>query len=64
MSHVDKLADFLLLLLPIFPLASLGTIQGGLAHNAVLELDIRRFSGSAGDAAPEHDCCWSEVRVV
>jgi hypothetical protein len=66
--HVEMVADFLVLLLPIFLLTSPGAIQGGLAHNAVLKLDILRFSGFAGDAAPEHghghDCCWSEVTVV
>jgi hypothetical protein len=61
MPHVEKLADFLVLLPPIFPLTSLGTIQGGLAYSAV---EIRRCCGSAGDAAPEHDYFWSGVRVV
>jgi hypothetical protein len=66
MPDVEKLADLLVLRLPIFLLTSLGTIQGGLVLSAVLELDIRRFSGFAVDAAPGHghDCCWSEVRVV
>jgi hypothetical protein len=41
MPHVEKLAYFLVLLLPIFPLTSLGAIQGGLALSAVLELDIQ-----------------------
>jgi hypothetical protein len=58
-THVEKLADLLVLLPPIFPLTSLGTIQGGLACSAVLELEIRRCFGSAEDAAPDHDCCWS-----
>jgi hypothetical protein len=40
--HVEKLADFLVLLLPIFPLTSLGTIHGGLLCSAVLELNIQR----------------------
>jgi hypothetical protein len=40
MPHVEKLADLLVLLLPIFPLTSLGTIQSGLALSAVLEQDI------------------------
>jgi hypothetical protein len=35
MPHVEKLADFLVLLLPIFPLTSLGTIHGELAYTAV-----------------------------
>jgi hypothetical protein len=56
-AHVEKLADFFVLLCPIFSLTSLGTIQGALACSAVLELEIRRFCGSANDAAPEHDCC-------
>jgi hypothetical protein len=40
-AHVEKLADLpVLQLLPIFPLANLGTlsIQGGLACSVVLEL--------------------------
>jgi hypothetical protein len=45
--HVEKLADFLVLRLPIFLLTSLGTIQGGLAYSAVLEPEIRRFSGDS-----------------
>jgi hypothetical protein len=61
MPHVEKLADFLVLLLPIFSLTSLGTIQGGLALSAVLELEIRRCHGSTDDAAPEHDCCLNVV---
>jgi hypothetical protein len=55
MSHVEKLADFLVLLPPIFPLTSLGTIQGGLACSAVLKLEIQRCFGFTDDAAPEHD---------
>jgi hypothetical protein len=48
MPHVEKLKDLLVLLLPpIFPLTSLGTIQGGLACIAVLEQDILRCYGSA-----------------
>jgi hypothetical protein len=43
MPHVKKLADFLVLLLPVFPLTSPGRIQGGLASSAVLELEIRRW---------------------
>ena len=64
MPDVEKLADFLVLLPPIFPLTSLGTIQGGLAYSAVLELEIWRCYGSTDDAAPEHDCCLIGVRVV
>jgi hypothetical protein len=56
MPHVDKLAGFLVLLLPVFPLTSLGTVQGGLAYTAVLQLEIRRCSGFTDDATPEHDC--------
>jgi hypothetical protein len=63
MPHVEKLADFLVML-PIFPLTRLATIQGGLASSAVQKLEIRRCSGSAVDAAPEHDCCWSGVKVA
>jgi hypothetical protein len=59
MSHVEKLADFfVLLLLPIDPLTSLGTVQGRLAPSTVVEHDIRRCYGAAGDAALWHDCCW------
>jgi hypothetical protein len=57
MPHVEKLADFLVLILPIIPLASLGTIQSGLAFSAVLELKIRRCSSFADDAALGLDCC-------
>ena len=65
MSHVEKLADFLVVLLPIFPLTSLGTIQGGLALSTVLlELEIRRCYGFADDATPEHDYCLSVVCVT
>jgi hypothetical protein len=46
MPHTEKLADFLVLLLPIFPLTSLGTIHGGLARRAVLELEIWRRCSS------------------
>jgi hypothetical protein len=54
MPHVEKLADLLVLLPPICPLTSLGTIQCGLACSAVLQLEIRRFFGCADDAVPEH----------
>jgi hypothetical protein len=64
MSHVEKLADLLVLLLPIFPLTSPGTIHSGLARSTVLEHDIRRCYSVAYDAALRHDCCWSRVRVV
>jgi hypothetical protein len=63
MPHVDMLADFLVLLPPIFLLTNLGTIQGGLACSAVLEMEIRRCYHFASSAAPEHDCFWSGVRV-
>jgi hypothetical protein len=59
MSHVEKLAEFLVLLPPICPLATLGTIQGGLAYSAVLEMEIKPCSGLADDDASEHDCAWS-----
>jgi hypothetical protein len=39
MPHVEKLADLLVLLPPIFPLTSLGTIRGRLAYIAVQELE-------------------------
>jgi hypothetical protein len=55
MPHIEKLADLSVLLLPIFPLTSPGTIQGGLALSAVLELDIRRCYGATDDAALGHD---------
>jgi hypothetical protein len=65
MPHVEKLADLPVLLLPpIFPLTSLGTIQGGLALSAILELDIRRCYDATDVAALGHDCCWSGVRVL
>jgi hypothetical protein len=35
MPHVEKLAHFFVLILPIFPLTSLGTVQRGLAYRAV-----------------------------
>jgi hypothetical protein len=60
MPHVEKLADFPVLL-PIFHLTSLGTIQGGLAYRAV---QLRRCYGSAVDATPGHDCCWSGLMVL
>jgi hypothetical protein len=41
MPHVEKLAECLVLLLPVLPLTSPGTIHGGLACIAVLELEIR-----------------------
>jgi hypothetical protein len=41
MPHVEKLADLLVLLLPIFSLTSPGTIHGGLASSAVLDQDLR-----------------------
>ena len=63
MPHVEKLADLLvLLLLPIDPLTSLGTIlHGGLTFRTVLEHDIRRCYSATDDAALGHDCCWSRV---
>jgi hypothetical protein len=63
MPHVEKLADFLVLT-PIFPLTSPGTINGRLACSAVLELEIRRCFGFTDVAAHRHDCCLSGVRVV
>jgi hypothetical protein len=56
MPHVEKLADLLVLLFPIFPLTSLGTIRGGLASSTVLELELRRRYGATDDAALGHDC--------
>jgi hypothetical protein len=56
-TDVDKLADLLVLLLPIFLLTSPGTIQGGLASRAVLEPVIWRCYGLAVDAAHGHDSC-------
>jgi hypothetical protein len=55
MPHVEKLADLLVLLLPIFPLTSLGTVQGRLAPSTVLEHDIRRCYDATDDAALGHD---------
>jgi hypothetical protein len=62
--HVEMLADFLVLLLPIYPLTSPGTVQGGLTLSAVLELELWRCSGATDDAALDHHCCWSGVRVA
>ena len=62
MPDVEKLADFLVLLLPIDLLTSLGTIHGGLACSAVLELEIRRCYDATDDAALGHGCWWSGVQ--
>jgi hypothetical protein len=63
MPHVEKLADFLVLL-RIFCLTSLGIIQGGLALSAVLEMKIRRCDGATDDAAAHgHDCSWRVVKA-
>jgi hypothetical protein len=40
--HAEKPADFLVLLLPIFPLTILGIMEGGLAYRAV---QLRRCNG-------------------
>jgi hypothetical protein len=64
MLHVEKLADLLMLLLPIYPLTSHGTVHGGLASSAVLESEIRRRYGAADDAALRHECCWNGVRMA
>jgi hypothetical protein len=40
---------------------SIAQVTDGKAISAVLELDTQRCSGSADDAAPEHDCCWSRA---
>jgi hypothetical protein len=64
MPNVKKLAELLLLLLPIDPLTSSGTIQGRLALSAVLELEISRCYGATDDAALGHHCCWSRVVVL
>jgi hypothetical protein len=61
MPHVEKLADFLVLLLPIFLLTSPGAIQSGLASTAVLDHDIRRCYSATDDAALGHDCCILEL---
>jgi hypothetical protein len=63
MPHVEKFAEFLVLLTPIFLLTILGTIQGGMASRTELEMEIRRCNDLADDAAPEHDFFWSGVRV-
>jgi hypothetical protein len=62
--HVEKLADFLVLPFPIYPLASPGTIHGGLAYIAVLEHDVRRCNGATYDTALGHDCLWSRVGLL
>jgi hypothetical protein len=62
MPHVEKFADLLVLLFPIYLHTSLGTIHGGLALSAVVELDIRRYeSADAAALGHGHDCCWSGV---
>jgi hypothetical protein len=43
MPHVEKLADLPVLLPPIYLLTSMGTIHGGTALSAVLELDTRHW---------------------
>jgi hypothetical protein len=55
MSHVEKLADLLVLLLPIDLLTSLGTVQGRLAPSTVAEHDIRRCYSATDDADLGHD---------
>jgi hypothetical protein len=55
MPDVQKFANSLVLLLPIYPLTSPGTVQGGLASSAVLELELRRCYGAADDTALGHD---------
>ncbi len=61
--HFKNLAHLpgLLPLPQIYLRTSLGTVQGGLACSAVLELEIRRCYGATDDAALGHDCCWIEV---
>jgi hypothetical protein len=63
MPNVEKLADLPVLIPPIHLLTSMGTLHGGMALSAVLELDIRRY-GFADDAAlgHGHDFCWSGVK--
>jgi hypothetical protein len=60
MPHVEKLADFLVLH-PIFPLTSLGAVQGGLAYGAVLELEIGQCYGLAVATTIRHYCAWSRT---
>jgi hypothetical protein len=55
MPNIEKLAYFLVLILPIFPLTSPGAVQGRLALIAVLELEIRRCYDATDDAALGHD---------
>jgi hypothetical protein len=55
MPNVEKFTDLLVLLLPIFPLTSPGTVQGGLTSSAVLEHDLRRRHGATDDADLGHD---------
>jgi hypothetical protein len=57
MSHVEKLADILVLLLPICLLTSPGAIQSGLTTTAVLDRGIRRCYSATDDAALGHVCC-------
>jgi hypothetical protein len=56
-SHVEKVADFLVPRPPIFLLTSRGTIHGGVAFIAVPDMGTRRCYGVAHDAAARgHDC--------
>jgi hypothetical protein len=55
MPDVEKLADSPVLLLPIDPLTNPGTIHGGLASSAVLELEIQRCFDATDDTALGHD---------
>jgi hypothetical protein len=66
MSHVKKLADFLVLHLPIFLLTKPGTVQGELADGTVLELKIGQCYRLAVATTIHHDCAWSgtESKIV
>jgi hypothetical protein len=55
MPHVEKLANLLVLPLPIYSLTSPGTIAGGKARITIVELEIWRSHGSTHGAALGHD---------
>jgi hypothetical protein len=64
MPRVEKLADLLVLPLPIFPLTGPGTVQSRMACITEVDQDIRRCYSVAYDTALGHDCCWSRRRVA
>ena len=69
MPHVEKLADFLVLGLPIFPLTSQALLEqeymtgGLLARSEVLEQELRRRYGAICDEALGHGLLleWNRI---